>query len=172
MAPPRLSEQLRIDVDEARSYIHRFFISLPEVKECIDGVHALVQRDGYVMTKYGRHRQLPGIQSGDRKAVAEAQRQAVNTIVQGTAADIFKLALIRLHNLLPPTCRLLLPLHDAVLLEVPEAELEEVECIVREAMETSPPGFEVPLVIKMGSGPNWAACSGAGIGLAVNAAVN
>jgi len=77
--------------------------------------------------------------------VAEARRHAVNTVIQGTAADLLKLALIRLHDGSPDEVRTLLCVHDSVLVNVPEALVEETQPIVREAMETVPAGFAAPL---------------------------
>jgi len=90
--------------------------------------------------------------------VAEARRQAVNTIVQGTAADLLKLALIRLHNALPEGVRMLLPVHDSILLCVPEGLVEEARSIVQAAMETPPAGFSVPLKVEIKTGRTWAEC--------------
>lgn len=89
---------------------------------------------------------------------AEARRQAVNTIVQGTAADLMKLALIRLNEALPAEVRMLLPVHDSVLLEVPADMVEETGRLVRDAMETVPADFTVPLKVDVKIGRTWADC--------------
>ena len=90
--------------------------------------------------------------------VAEARRHAVNTVVQGTNTDLLKLALIRLHADLPEEVRMLLPVHDSVLLEVPETMVEETRRIVVEAMESTPAGFSVPLKVEVKTGRTWAEC--------------
>ncbi len=82
----------------------------------------------------------------------------MNTIIQGTAADLLKLALIRLHNALSDDVRMLLPVHDSVLLSVPDSMAEETCRIVREAMETLPAGFPVPLKVEVRTGRTWAEC--------------
>ncbi len=90
--------------------------------------------------------------------MAEARRQAVNTIIQGTAADLIKLAWVRLNAELPEGVQMLLPAHDSVLLEVPTALVEETRQIVKAAMETAPTGFSVPLKVKTKTGRTWADC--------------
>jgi DNA polymerase-1 len=111
---------------------------------------------GEVRTLYGRRRYLPNIFSTLPVAVAEARRHAVNTIVQGSAADLLKLALIRLHDTLPDDVRMLLPVHDSILLNVPEGLVEETRQIVTAAMETAPTGFNVPLRVDIHTGRTWA----------------
>jgi DNA polymerase-1 len=86
------------------------------------------------------------------------QRQAVNTVVQGTAADLIKLALIRLNETLPDEVKMLLPVHDSVLLLVPEGLVEETRRIVIEAMESTPEGFTLPLKVEVKVGKTWADC--------------
>ena len=84
--------------------------------------------------------------------------QAVNTIVQGTAANLIKLAIVRLHDVLPAKVRMLMTAHDSVLLEVPESLVAETRQIVKAAMETLPAGFTVPLKVDLGTGRTWAEC--------------
>ena len=90
--------------------------------------------------------------------MAKARREAANTIIQGTAANLMKLALVRLHDTLPADVRMLLPVHDSVLLEMPEALIEETRSIVRDAMETPPDCFVVPLKVDIKTGRTWADC--------------
>ena len=113
---------------------------------------------GEVRTLYGRRRYVPNIYSTLPAAVAEARRHAVNTIVQGTGAVLLKLALVRLHDALPGEVRMLLPVHDSVLLETRAESVEETGKIVRDAMETVPPGFTVPLKVEVKMGRTWAEC--------------
>ncbi len=107
---------------------------------------------------YGRRRSLPNIYSANEALAAEARRQAVNTIIQGTAADLMKMALIRLNDALPAGVRMLMPVHDSVLLEVPSALAEETQRIVVEAMESTPTDFSVPLKVAVKAGRTWAEC--------------
>ena len=123
----------------------------------------LCHRSGNKLTKlflsafYGRRRLLPEIRGGNH-AVAAAERRAVNTVVQGTAADIMKLALARLHDRLPAKARLVLTVHDSVVLEVPADRVEQVRHQVVAVMETPPPGFAVPLRVDVSTGRTWAEC--------------
>jgi DNA polymerase-1 len=121
-------------------------------------VHQQARNSGEVRTLYARRRQLPNIYSASDALAAEARRQAVNTIIQGTAADLLKLALVRLHDTLPDGVRMLLPVHDSVLLEMPVTLAEETRKIVRDAMETAPAGFAVPLNVEIKTGRTWAEC--------------
>jgi len=132
--------------------------SYPGVTAWVAEVHQQALNTGEVRTLYGRRRYLPNIYSAYAADAAEARRHAVNTVVQGTAADMLKMALIRLHDTLPADVRMLLPVHDSVLLEVPVALVEETRRIVRDAMETLPEGFTVPLKIDIKAGKTWAEC--------------
>jgi DNA polymerase I len=103
-----------------------------------------------------RRRYLPDVWSRSKDAKQRALRQAVNTIIQGTAADINKLALVRLHRALPACCRLLLTVHDSVLLEVPEDRAESASRLVRRVMQSPLPEFTVPLAVTVKCGRSWA----------------
>jgi DNA polymerase I len=128
------------------------------VRDWADQVVRQVQRDGYVTTLYGRRRRLPGVWADDPGERDHALRQAVNAVVQGTAADILKLTLVRLHRALGDTGRLLLTVHDSVLVEVPERHAGQVARAVRAALTTPPLRFSVPLAVKVGVGRTWAEC--------------
>jgi DNA polymerase-1 len=104
----------------------------------------------------GRRRYLPNIFSTLVGDAAEARRHAVNTVVQGSAANLLKLALIRPHDALPAEVRMLLPVHDSVLFETPSALVEETGRIVKASMEAAPAGFTVPLKVKIKTGRTWA----------------
>ena len=112
-------------------------------------MHEQARDSGKVRTLYGRRRQLPNIYSASDALAAEARRHAVNTIIQGTAADLLKVALIRLNDALPEGVQMLLPVHDSVLLSVPTNLVEETQRIVVEAMESPPAGFTVPLKVEL-----------------------
>jgi DNA polymerase-1 len=158
MATDGLAQKLAIMPYEAQMLLDGYFATFPGVRNWIAQVQASAQADREVRTLSGRCRQLPDMRSRDPGKVAAAQRQAVNAVVQGTAADLLKLALVRLHNSLPPDVRMLLPVHDSVLLEVP-ANLIEAACqIVTNAMQATPAGFTVPLKVDVKVGRTWAAC--------------
>ena len=158
MTSEGLAEQLGLATDEAQALLDEYFAAYPGVQQWIAQVHDSVRAQGYVRTLYGRRRKLPGVWSASYADVAKSLRQAVNTIVQGTAANLIKLALVRLHDVLPAEVRMLMTAHDSVLLELPESLVEETMKIVKATMETLPPGFSVPLKVDLGMGHTWAAC--------------
>jgi DNA polymerase I len=124
----------------------------------VTAVHQQASNTGEVRTLYGRRRYLPNIYSALPADVAEARRHAINSIIQGSAADLLKLALVRLNDRLPADVKMLLPVHDSVLLCVPETMVEETRRIVVEAMEALPGGFTVPLKVEVKIGRTWADC--------------
>ncbi len=158
MGADSLAQKLVISPTEAQGLLDGYFAACPGVGAWIAQIHAAAYEDRQVRTLSGRRRPLPDIRSRDPGESALARRQAVNTIVQGTAADLMKLALIRLNDALPDGVRMLLPVHDSVLLDVPSTLVEETQQIVAEAMETLPAGFGVPLKVELSSGQKWAEC--------------
>ena len=158
MAADSLAQKLGIVPGEAQALLDGYFAAYPGVRAWIAQVHAAAYEDREVRTLSGRRRQLSDIRSRDPGEVATAQRQAVNAIIQGSAADLLKLALIRLHDRLPDSVRMLLPVHDSVLLEVPEGQIEEARRVVVEALETTPTDFGVPLKVEVKTGRTWAEC--------------
>ena len=158
LTPHGLAQTLSIDVDQADDFIAAFFDGYPAIGQWQQAVEQQVIRDGEVRTLYGRRRHLPDVRSRNKDAKQRALRQAVNTIIQGTAADINKLALARLHRALPEYCRLLLTVHDSVLVEVPEDQAGPAGRLVQRVMQSPPPEFTVPLVVDVSSGRCWADC--------------
>ena len=153
-----LSRQLGISAEKAKGYIDDFFRGYPAVCNWIEVIKQGVRRDGCVQTLFGRRRSLPAIWSSNSAAVAEAERRAVNTIIQGSAADLMKIILARLHRSLPDTCRLLMTVHDSVLLEVPIEQVAEVSRLVQETMEEPLPAFSIPIRVDVHIGESWASC--------------
>jgi len=145
-------------MEEAQALLDAHAAAYPGVAAWIADVHQQAHNSGEVRTLYGRRRYLPNIYSTFAGDVTEARRQAVNTIVQGTGADLLKLALIRLHADLPADVCMLLPVHDSVLLETPLELVEETRQIVVEAMEATPTGLTVPLRVEVKVGRTWADC--------------
>jgi DNA polymerase I-like protein with 3'-5' exonuclease and polymerase domains len=158
MTADSLAQKLAISPIEGQALLDGYFAAYPGVRAWIARVHAAAYEDRQVRTFSGRRRQIPDIRSRDPGEVATAQRQAVNTIVQGTAADLMKLALIRLNDALPDGVKMLLPVHDSMLLEAPESLVEETRRIVVESMESTPADFSVPLRIDTHTGRAWADC--------------
>jgi len=158
MGPQRLAGQLGIPFAEASDYIKRYFERLPGVRVWLD--HTLEEsRDrGYVTTMYGRRRYLPELRGAEGGARAQAERIAINTPIQGSAADLIKLAMVRLHSTITEqklAAQILLQVHDELLLEVETGALAAAEDAVRREME-GVAALRVPLKVDLKAGPNWA----------------
>ena len=155
--PFGLAQQLGISKEEAKQYIDRYFERYPGVRLWIERTIAEVRERGYTLTLWGRRRPIPDILSKNPNARAFAERTAVNTPLQGTAADLMRKAMIRADAWLRQRnlrSRLLLQVHDELVLECPPEELAEARSLVKEAME----GVEklaVPLLVETAAGPNW-----------------
>ncbi len=150
-----LARDLGITPAEAQQFIDRYFERFPGVRAYMDGLKEKARAEGVVSTLFGRIRRIANLDSPNANIRAAAERMAINAPIQGTAADIIKLAMIEVARRLEgTTARLLLQVHDELVLEVPEAELETVSATVRDAMEHVTE-LDVPLVVDMGSGPSW-----------------
>jgi DNA polymerase-1 len=152
-----LAERLQIPREEAAEYIQRYFERFPAVRRFIDETIARAERDGYVTTLMGRRRRIPELRSNQRQRRLLGERLAVNTVIQGTAADIIKLAMVRCHRALDEAgmaTRLVLQIHDELLFEGPAEEAEAASELVRREMEDAFP-LDPPLVVEVGIGRDW-----------------
>lgn len=153
-----LSRDLKIPRKEAGEYIQNYFAKCAGVKSFIDALLEQAHKDGFVTTLFGRRRYLPELGSSNYNQRSFAERMAMNTPIQGTAADIIKKAMIEVYARLQERglrSRILLQVHDELVLEVAGEELEEVSKILRESM----PGaakLRVPLTVELNAGKNWA----------------
>jgi len=157
ISPFGLAAQLGIPQAEARAYIDRYFARYQGVKAFIEKTLEGARREGSVRTMFGRVRPIPDIESRNPNQRGFAERTAVNTPLQGTAADLIKLAMIALDRKLAERklkARMVLQVHDELLFEVPIAETAEIEQLVRAEME-GVVKLSVPLVADLGCGPNW-----------------
>jgi DNA polymerase-1 len=158
MSQTRLAREQGISRTEARRFIETYFERFSSVKAYIEEVREQALRDGAVRTLFGRVRYFPALHGKVNRAVQEqALRAAVNTTIQGTAADLMKLAMLRVDEALEEAgsqARILLQVHDELLLEVPEAEVEQAGELVRRSMEGVYP-LEVPLSVDQKSGRSW-----------------
>ena len=153
-----LARNLHISRKEAGDYISRYFERYPGVRAFMDKVVAEAHETGYVTTMFGRRRELPAIKSRNFNQRMLAERMAMNTPIQGTAADVIKLAMIAAFRKLKEAglkSRILLQVHDELVLEVKESELETMQAILHEAMEHVV-SLSVPLSIDVHWGRNWA----------------
>jgi DNA polymerase-1 len=153
-----LAESLGISPGEAKQIIDRYFRTYPKVKEYMDNTIAEAHLKGYVTTMFGRKRYLEDELSSRNRSIREfGERAAINAPLQGSSADLIKLAMIGLHQELKVSgfkSKLILQVHDELVLEVPKQELIIVGDIVRDCMELGQP-LSVPLVVDMASGPSW-----------------
>ncbi len=155
--PFGLARQLKIPNQEAAAFIEAYFQRYPGVKAFIDSTIAEARKNGSVTTLLGRRRPLPGLNDPDRATRAFAERAAVNTVIQGTAADMIKLAMINIHRELARRnlkTRMLLQVHDELVFDLYEPEQQEVLPMVEEKMKTAI-ALDVPLAVEMGVGENW-----------------
>ncbi len=152
-----LSQNLNIPRKVAAQFIERYFQSYPGVKEYMDRVVEQARKDGYVTTMLHRRRYLPEIRSRNYNRRSFAERTAMNTPIQGSAADIIKSAMVRLDQEMEKRrvqSRMLLQVHDELIFEVPEEELEEMKSLVRSVMEQTVP-LSVPLKVDIHTGQTW-----------------
>jgi len=153
-----LSETLNIDRKEAEQYIRQYFDRHPGVKRYVEELIAEAAQKGYVTTLFGRKRPVPELSNKNRTVRQLGERLAVNSPIQGTAADIIKIAMINIRKRLQAAflkTRMILQVHDELLFELPEAELDVVIRMVREEME-GVMNLSVPLKVEIGHGRNWA----------------
>jgi DNA polymerase-1 len=157
MGPVRLARDLKIPRRTASQFVKDYFERQPGVRRFIDDTLEDARKTGQVRTLLGRRRLISDINSRNRGARAQAERIATNTPIQGSAADLIKLAMIRVSGVLEerfPEVKLLLQVHDELLLEAPEAQAEDVAAMVKKEMEGIFP-LEVPLVAEAHVGKNW-----------------
>ncbi len=157
MSPFGLSRELGIGGKEAKEFIDRYFDRFPKVREYIEREKRKAAADGYVRTILGRRRYLRDINSRNRVLREAAERMAINAPIQGSAADIIKLAMVRIDQEFGNRgmrSRLVLQVHDELIAEVPEGEADVAERIVRESMEGAA-DLSVPLTVSMSRGKNW-----------------
>ncbi|MBR4719275.1 MAG: DNA polymerase I [Lachnospiraceae bacterium] len=152
-----LSQDLSISVKEAKSYISKYFETYPKVREFVDSLVAGAKKNGYVSTMYGRRRPLPELSSGNFMQRSFGERVAMNAPIQGTAADIMKIAMIRVQRRLKSEglkSRMILQVHDELLIETALDEKDKVSALLVEEMESAAQ-LSVRLKAEMSSGDDW-----------------
>ena len=152
-----LAKELGISEKEAKEYIEQYFQKFPKVKEYVNRTIEEAQEKGYVRTIFGRKRPLPELLSSNKMVREFGKRAAINAPVQGTAADLIKLAMVRIHKRIKEMglpAKLLLQVHDELLIEARKDVKEEAKQILKEEMENVYP-LAVPLVVKIGEGNSW-----------------
>lgn len=152
-----LSQDLSITRKEASEYIDRYFETYPGIKKFLDDTVAHAKEMGYVVTLFGRRRPVPELASSNFMQRSFGERVAMNAPIQGTAADVMKIAMIGVHRELTERkmkSRLVLQVHDELLIEAYEEEVEDVKKILKEQMEQAAQ-LDVPLEVDMHTGRNW-----------------
>ncbi|RJT79075.1 DNA polymerase I [Arthrobacter cheniae] len=152
-----LSKQLNISVDEARTLMRDYFERFGAVRDYLRGIVEQARKDGFTSTIEGRRRYLPDLSSDNRQLREMAERAALNAPIQGSAADIIKKAMLGVDEALTRrglSSRMLLQVHDELVLEIAEGESEEVEALVREQMGSAA-DLSVPLDVSVGTGASW-----------------
>ena len=152
-----LAQRTGLSRNEAKDFIEKYFNVYKKIKQYIDYTKNFAHQNGYSQTIFGRRRYLPDINSSMPMLRAAAERMAINMPVQGTAADLIKLAMISISQDLPklsPGSKIVLQVHDELVLEVPEKELDKVATFVKKTME-SVYQLPVPLSVDLEIGKNW-----------------
>jgi DNA polymerase-1 len=155
--PFALSRQLGITLDEAKRFIRQYFERFAGVRAWLDQTIAQARERGYVETLFGRRRYVAEIHDRNFNVRSFAERTATNSPLQGSAADLIKLAMIRIQRGLRGAglaARMVLQVHDELVLEVPEPELEAARALVKREMEEAA-RLRVPLVVTLGVGKDW-----------------
>jgi DNA-directed DNA polymerase len=156
-----LSQQLNIPAGEAKQIMENYFHRFGGVKHYLDTVVTQARKDGYTATLFDRRRYLPELTSTNRATRENAERAALNAPIQGTAADIIKIAMLRIHHQLKKTnakSRVLLQVHDELVVEIAPGELTTVKKLIEHEMDNAIT-LKVPLEVSTGHGPNWEAAA-------------
>ncbi len=157
ISPFGLGRELRITQSEAKGYIDRFFAAYPEAKDTLDQLVETATRTGYAQTLMGRRRPLPNLTSRNMQQRNFDRRNAVNTPIQGSAADLIKLAMIRIDQQIKDSnlsVKMILQIHDELVFEVSDDHLEPAIAMIKDGMENVYP-LTLPLTVKVSRGVNW-----------------
>lgn len=152
-----LANRLRITPDEAQDIIQNYFVRFPRVNDYMIHTIAFAQKNKYVKTIRDRRRYIPEIDSKNAHVRQNAERMAINTTIQGSAADLIKLAMINIQNQFEQkklTCKMILQVHDELVFEVPDREVEQIRTLVKKEMENAIK-LDVPIKVEIGKGKNW-----------------
>lgn len=153
-----LSQTLNISRGEAKEIIDNYFTQFPGIKQYMTDTIAFAKKNGYVQTLLGRRRYLPEINERNFTVRGQAERNAINSPIQGSAADMIKVAMVKLHERLKKEqfkSVMTLQVHDELVFDVLRTELERIKPVIEHEMKIAIPGLTVPIVVEMGSGDNW-----------------
>jgi len=158
MGPQKLARELGITVNQAKEFTERYFEKLATLKAYYDTIVEDAQQHGFVTTLAGRRRLLPELHSRNNQMASQARRQAINTVIQGSAADIIKMAMLKAQaddELVRLGAQLILQVHDELIIEAPEGNIEAAGERLKHIMQTTA-NLDVPLKVDLGIGMNWA----------------
>jgi DNA polymerase-1 len=164
MNPYGLASRIGITADEAAEFIEAYFAQFPRIRDFLDRQVARASAEGFTETILGRRRYLPELQAANPRVRDMGRRMALNAPIQGGAADILKLAMIKVDGQLRASdldCVMVLTVHDELVFDVAEADVAKAGEVVKDAMETAYP-LTVPLRVDLGSGKSWAEAAPAG----------
>ena len=153
-----LSRQLNIKRTEAKGLIDQYFKQYHGLKRYMDETVEFARENGFVETLLGRRRKLRDINSRNGMARSGAERIAINTPIQGTAADMIKIAMINIHQAMKDEkmqSKMILQVHDELVFDVYKPELEKIKTLIEEKMKNALPDLKVPILVGMGTGENW-----------------
>lgn len=157
LSPYGLSKDLEIPFKDAKKYIEKYFAQYPKVVSWMDSIINQATKDGYVQTVWGRRRYVPGIHERNRNLYEVAKRIAINTVVQGSAAELMKIGMINLDKILTEKnlqAKILLQIHDELILTSLESQIEETKSIVFNVLENVV-SWDIPLLITLRTGKDW-----------------
>jgi len=152
-----LSNRLEINVDEAEQFIYSYFATYPKIQDFMRKTISDADRNGYVTTMKGRRRYMPQIHSSNRQLREFAERTSINTPIQGSAADMIKIAMIDIHRAIREAnlkSKMILQVHDELVFEVPLEEVDQMNLLIKEWMENAIE-LRVPVKVEIGTGKNW-----------------
>jgi DNA polymerase-1 len=161
MGPQSLSKELGITMNEAKDFIKDYYEKFPKIISFIEKQKEFARRESYVETLFGRQLPLPNIHSSNHMIKSEAERIAVNMPIQGTAADVIKIAMIKLHHIFKdnPKIKMIIQVHDELVFEIHKDFVKEASKIIQDTMENALPELyskSVRLLVEAGTGENWA----------------
>jgi DNA polymerase-1 len=157
MGPQRLARETGVSMAEAKTFIEKYFDGFPKIRDYIDAAKRAARELGYSTTMTGRRRPIPEINSKDRAVMINGENMAVNSPIQGSAADLVKIAMINTQKQLIESgleAKMLLQVHDELVFESKDSDVEAVKALVESAMETAMK-LSVPLKVEVGAGMNW-----------------
>jgi len=152
-----LSNRLEISVDEAEAFIYNYFATYPKIQDFMRKTISNADKNGYVTTMKGRRRYMPQIHSSNRQLREFAERTSINTPIQGSAADMIKIAMIDIHKAIKKAklkSKMILQVHDELVFEVPKEEVIQMNTLIKESMENALK-LRVPVKVEIGIGNNW-----------------